>query len=73
MYKYYVLGHYPSSHLCLNCRPVYILKHNVSETGFYLRLQVKPTPEDGDRIQFPKRCVLKYKQDDILDKSRDDG
>jgi hypothetical protein len=24
-------------------RPVYISKHNVSETGFCLRLQVKPT------------------------------
>jgi hypothetical protein len=24
-------------------RPVYFLKHNVSETGFCLRLQVKPT------------------------------
>jgi hypothetical protein len=30
--------------------------HNVSE------------PEDGDRIQSPKRCVLKEKQDDILNK-----
>jgi hypothetical protein len=27
----------------LKCRPVYISKHNVSETGFYLRPQVKPT------------------------------
>jgi hypothetical protein len=25
-------------------------------------------PEDGDRIQSPKRCVLKHKQDEILDK-----
>jgi hypothetical protein len=24
-------------------RPVYISKHNVSQTGFCLRLQVKPT------------------------------
>jgi hypothetical protein len=24
-------------------RPVYFSKHNVSETGFFLRLQVKPT------------------------------
>jgi hypothetical protein len=24
-------------------RPAYISKHDVSETGFYLRLQVKPT------------------------------
>jgi hypothetical protein len=28
---------------CLKCRPVYISKHNVSETGFYQRPQVKPT------------------------------
>jgi hypothetical protein len=27
-------------------------------------------PEDGDRIQSPKRCVLKYKEDDVLDKDR---
>jgi hypothetical protein len=25
-------------------------------------------PDDGDRIQFPKRCVLKYKQDGVSDK-----
>jgi hypothetical protein len=42
-YKYYVFGHYPLSRLCLKCRPVYISKHNVSETGFCLHLQVKPT------------------------------
>jgi hypothetical protein len=28
---------------CLKSRPVCILKHNVSETGLYLRPQVKPT------------------------------
>jgi hypothetical protein len=70
---------------CLKCHPVYISKHNVSETGVCLRPQVKPTqlgPIDrvspylrsGDRIQSPKRCFFfKYKQDDILDKRRDDG
>jgi hypothetical protein len=42
LYNYYVLGNYPSSRLCLKY-PVYISKHNFSETGFYLRLQVKPT------------------------------
>jgi hypothetical protein len=58
----------------------FIKNYNISETGFCLRLQVKPTqlgpidiaspylrtigfnqlgfPEDGDRIQSPKRCVL---------------
>jgi hypothetical protein len=40
-YKYYVFGHYPSSCLYLEC-PVSISKH-VSETGFCLRLKVKPT------------------------------
>jgi hypothetical protein len=25
-------------------------------------------PEDGDRFQSPKRCVLKYKQDGVLNK-----
>jgi hypothetical protein len=49
---------------CLNCRPVYISKHNVSE---------KVLPDDRERIQSPKRCILKYIQDDILDKRRDDG
>jgi hypothetical protein len=27
-------------------------------------------PEGGDRIQSPKRCDLKHKQDDILDKDQ---
>jgi hypothetical protein len=30
--KYYVSGHYPSSSFYLKHRPVYISKHNVSET-----------------------------------------
>jgi hypothetical protein len=42
-YKYYVSGHYPSSCFYLKHRHGYIWKHNVSETGFCLRLQVKPT------------------------------
>jgi hypothetical protein len=44
--QYYVLGYYPSSRLCLKCRPVYFSKHKVSETGFCFRLQVKPTQLD---------------------------
>jgi hypothetical protein len=28
------------------------------------------SPEDGDRIQSPKRCVLKNKQDGVLDKDK---
>jgi hypothetical protein len=41
LYKYYVSGHYPSSCLYQKHPPVYITKHNVSETGFCLCLQVK--------------------------------
>jgi hypothetical protein len=41
-YKY-VFGHYPSSCLYLTRRRVSLSKHNVSETGFCLRIQVKPT------------------------------
>jgi hypothetical protein len=43
IYKYYVSGYYPSSCFYLKHRPVYTLKHNVSETGFCVLLQVKPT------------------------------
>jgi hypothetical protein len=39
-------GHYPSSCRSLKRRPVSLSKHNVSETGFCLRLQVKPTQLD---------------------------
>jgi hypothetical protein len=42
-YKYYVFGHYRSSFLYLKRHPVYFSKHNVSETGLILRLQLKPT------------------------------
>jgi hypothetical protein len=42
-YEYYVFGHYPSSYLYLKRRPVYFSKYNVLETGFYLRLRVRPT------------------------------
>jgi hypothetical protein len=62
-------------------RPVYISEHNVSETGLCLLLQVKPTqlaPIDRASgylrneygIQSPKRCVLKHKQEGVLDKTR---
>jgi hypothetical protein len=40
---------------CLKSCPAYILKHNVSETGFYLRPQVKPTllgPIDRARAEI---------------------
>jgi hypothetical protein len=43
-----------------------MFQNNVSVTGFYLRLQVKPTElglidraSPCPRIQYPKRCVLK--------------
>jgi hypothetical protein len=42
-YKCYVFGYYPSSCSYLKLRPVYISNHNVSETGFCLRIQVKST------------------------------
>jgi hypothetical protein len=48
-------------------RPVFYLKHNVSETGFCLRLIYaqlsRLLPEDGDRIQCPKRCVFSKQRD----------
>jgi hypothetical protein len=58
-------------------RPVFYLKYDISETGICLRLQVEPTqlgpidgasfcvpPEDGDRIQSPKRHVFNKRQND---------
>jgi hypothetical protein len=51
---------------CLKCRPVYISKHNVSETGFCLRPQVKPTqlgsidrdsPRTMDDVQEHNNCT----------------
>jgi hypothetical protein len=53
-------------------RPVFYLRHYVSETGFFLSLQEEPThlgpldtavSGDGDRIQSPKSCPIK-RQDD---------
>jgi hypothetical protein len=41
--KYYVFERYSSSRLYLKFRSVYLSKHSVSETGFCLRLQVRPT------------------------------
>jgi hypothetical protein len=49
--------------------PAFYLKHDVSETGFRLRLQVETTqaspvpPEDVDIIQCPKRRVLNKRKD----------
>jgi hypothetical protein len=46
-----VFGYYPSSCLYLKCSSVSFSKQNVSETGFCLRLQVKPTQLDPiDRV-----------------------
>jgi hypothetical protein len=46
---------------CLKCRPVYISKRNVSETGFCLRPQVEPTqlvPIDrATRSSHLRRCT----------------
>jgi hypothetical protein len=41
-YKYYASGHYTLSCFYLKHCPVYVSKHSISETGFCLRLQVKP-------------------------------
>jgi hypothetical protein len=60
-YKYYVVRHYPSSSLYLKCRPVSLSKLALSDLVL---------PEDGDRIQFPKYCVLKEKQEDSLNKEK---
>jgi hypothetical protein len=60
-YNYYVHGHYPSSHLCLS---YYISKRNVSETGFYLRHQVKPS-QLGQREIFPISGHLCHFQDGV--------
>jgi hypothetical protein len=38
--------------------PVYITKHNVSETGFCLRLQVKPTKEKENVLVKEKKMVI---------------
>jgi hypothetical protein len=42
-HKCYVLGHYPQLCLYLKHRPDYCSNSNISETGFCLRLQVRPT------------------------------
>jgi hypothetical protein len=57
-------------------RPVYFSKHNVSDTGFCLRLQVKPTqlgPIDraspylrNDPESSLRNIVLKNKQDGVF-------
>jgi hypothetical protein len=81
--KYYVFGHYPSSCFYLKRCPFYFPKHSDSETGFCLRLPVRPTEFgpidraslylrteiDGDRIQSAKR-VLENKQDSVLNKDK---
>jgi hypothetical protein len=60
-YKYYVFGHYPSSCISLKCRPVSLSKPNVSETGFCLHLQVKPTqlgPIDRASPYLRRRWIM---------------
>jgi hypothetical protein len=52
---------------CLRC-PVYISKHNVSETGFYLRPQVKPTqlgPIDITSPEMERQRVFYYLKPNI--------
>jgi hypothetical protein len=69
-YKYYVFWILSIVFSLSKKRPVYFSKHNVSETGFCLRLQAKPIqlgPIDtaSPYLQSLKRCVLKNKQDDF--------
>jgi hypothetical protein len=60
-YNYYVSGHYLWSCFYLRYRPVYISKQNVSETGFSLRLQVKPTESGSSAMEWAhlRRFYLK--------------
>jgi hypothetical protein len=67
----YEIAHFAIAVTILNIihRPVFCLKHNVSETGFCLLVQVEPTqlspidrsspclrpPADGERIQSQKQ------------------
>jgi hypothetical protein len=44
--------------LYLKCLPVYISKHNVSDTGFCLRLQVKPTHKGMVRSDMLKPALI---------------
>jgi hypothetical protein len=41
-----------------------------SEIGLALSTGPQVLPEDGDRIQSPKRCVLKDKHEGVLDKDK---
>jgi hypothetical protein len=69
-YNYCVFRHYPSSCLYLKTVLFIITKHNVSETGFCLRLQGKPTQTYGDRIQSPKRYFRNNKTGWFLDNDK---
>jgi hypothetical protein len=54
--------------VCDYCILVKILRFRILSIVLYLsksRPLCLSKPEDGDRIQSPKRCVLKYKQDDF--------
>jgi hypothetical protein len=53
-YKYYVFGHYPSSCPFL----FFFFNHNVLETGFCLRPQVKPTQLDPIDRASPYLLIL---------------
>jgi hypothetical protein len=68
-YKYYVFGHYPLSGLYLKHRPIYFSKH-VSETGFCLRLQVKPTQLGPIDSPGPYLEPKENKQDGVLDRDK---
>jgi hypothetical protein len=57
LYKYYIFGH-PSSCLYLQTILFFFSKHNVSETGFCLRLQIKPTQSIELVPIFGQLCQL---------------
>jgi hypothetical protein len=71
-YKYCVFGHYASSCLYLKTRSPYFSKHNVSETGLCLCLQVKPTQlSPVDRVSPHLRTKITKITQDLRSGDRD--
>jgi hypothetical protein len=71
VYKYYVVGHYPSPCLYLKIPSCLFLKTQRFGDWICLRLQVKPTQlglidRASPYRDSPKRCVLKNKQDGVF-------
>jgi hypothetical protein len=73
LYKYYVSGNYPSSCLYFKTERfgVWILSPSSGKTySGAIDRDSCCLQRDGDKIQAPKRPVLKYKQDGGLDRNR---